>query len=156
MNENELHNMMRDPRYWRDRDPEFIARVTAGFRELFAPFEPTPEPDPAADLATLRARVAELEDALEIERSNTAFEQAGLQAMRLDRDNFRQRLAASEASPARLVRRLRAIEAAGMAERAFRDCCEPADIQPLHRALVLARHEAEIARTAILPGDLAC
>lgn len=30
-----LHEMMRDPRYWRDRDPEFIARVTEGFRTLF-------------------------------------------------------------------------------------------------------------------------
>lgn len=30
-----LHLMMRDPRYWRDRDPEFVARVTEGFRALF-------------------------------------------------------------------------------------------------------------------------
>jgi hypothetical protein len=30
-----LHDMMRDPRYWRDRDPDFVARVTAGFRRLF-------------------------------------------------------------------------------------------------------------------------
>ena len=30
-----LHDMMRDPRYWRDRDPEFIGRVTAGFRRIF-------------------------------------------------------------------------------------------------------------------------
>jgi hypothetical protein len=30
-----LHEMMRDPRYWRDRDPDFVARVTAGFRRLF-------------------------------------------------------------------------------------------------------------------------
>ena len=28
--------MMRDPRYWRQRDPEFIARVTAGFKRLYA------------------------------------------------------------------------------------------------------------------------
>ena len=27
--------MMRDPRYWRDRNPEFVARVTDGFRRLF-------------------------------------------------------------------------------------------------------------------------
>ncbi len=33
--ENRLHDMMRDPRYWRDRDPDFIGRVTAGFRRLF-------------------------------------------------------------------------------------------------------------------------
>lgn len=30
-----LGEMVRDPRYWRRRDPEFIARVTAGFRRLF-------------------------------------------------------------------------------------------------------------------------
>lgn len=64
--------------------------------------------DPAAEIATLRARVAELEDALETERSNTAFEQEGLRAMRLNRDNFRRQLAASEASRARLVAYIRA------------------------------------------------
>jgi hypothetical protein len=31
-----LTEMMRDPRYWRQRDPEFIARVTAGFKRLYA------------------------------------------------------------------------------------------------------------------------
>lgn len=33
--EGRLHEMMRDPRYWRDRDSDFIGRVTAGFRRLF-------------------------------------------------------------------------------------------------------------------------
>ena len=33
--EKELHEMMRDPRYWRDRDPALIARVTEGFRRLY-------------------------------------------------------------------------------------------------------------------------
>ncbi len=36
LGEDRLYEMMRDPRYWRDRDPEFIARVTEGFRQLFA------------------------------------------------------------------------------------------------------------------------
>jgi hypothetical protein len=27
--------MMRDPRYWRDRDPAFIAQVTEGFKRLY-------------------------------------------------------------------------------------------------------------------------
>lgn len=35
MDEPALHDMMRDPRYWRDRDPQFIAQVSAGFRRLF-------------------------------------------------------------------------------------------------------------------------
>ncbi len=26
--------MMRDPRYWRTREPEFVRRVTDGFRRL--------------------------------------------------------------------------------------------------------------------------
>lgn len=32
--ETELRAMMRDPRYWRSRDPQFIQRVTEGFRRL--------------------------------------------------------------------------------------------------------------------------
>jgi hypothetical protein len=27
--------MMRDPRYWRERDPSFIAQVTEGFQRLY-------------------------------------------------------------------------------------------------------------------------
>jgi Phage T7 capsid assembly protein len=33
--EAELSALMRDPRYWRDRDPELIAKVTEGFRRLY-------------------------------------------------------------------------------------------------------------------------
>jgi hypothetical protein len=36
LNEAALVELMRDPRYWRQRDPEFIARVTAGFKRLYA------------------------------------------------------------------------------------------------------------------------
>jgi hypothetical protein len=32
--EAQLREMMRDPRYWRTREPEFIKRVTEGFRAL--------------------------------------------------------------------------------------------------------------------------
>jgi hypothetical protein len=32
--EAELRAMMRDPRYWRSREPEFVRRVTDGFRRL--------------------------------------------------------------------------------------------------------------------------
>lgn len=32
--EAELRTMMRDPRYWRTREPEFVRRVTEGFRRL--------------------------------------------------------------------------------------------------------------------------
>jgi hypothetical protein len=34
-NEALLGQMMRDPRYWRDRDPDVIAKVTEGFRRLY-------------------------------------------------------------------------------------------------------------------------
>ncbi|MCU0892805.1 MAG: hypothetical protein MUD06_00530 [Rhodospirillales bacterium] len=33
--EGELKQMMRDPRYWRDRDPGFVERVREGFRQLY-------------------------------------------------------------------------------------------------------------------------
>jgi hypothetical protein len=33
--EAELRTLMRDPRYWRDRDPGLIARVTEGFQRLY-------------------------------------------------------------------------------------------------------------------------
>ncbi|MFC7689997.1 hypothetical protein ACFQY5_10685 [Paeniroseomonas aquatica] len=32
--EAELRAMMRDPRYWRTREPAFVRRVTDGFRRL--------------------------------------------------------------------------------------------------------------------------
>jgi len=35
ISETELKQMMRDPRYWRDQDPEFVERVRAGFRKLY-------------------------------------------------------------------------------------------------------------------------
>ena len=34
-NENDLKEMMRDPRYWRERDPAVVDKVRAGFRRLF-------------------------------------------------------------------------------------------------------------------------
>lgn len=33
--EAELDRMMRDPRYWRDRDPQHVAKVTEGFKRLY-------------------------------------------------------------------------------------------------------------------------
>ncbi len=35
LDEATLVRMMRDPRYWRDRDPTFVAQVTAGFEHLY-------------------------------------------------------------------------------------------------------------------------
>lgn len=33
--ERDLHSMMRDPKYWRDKDPSFIAKVTEGFKRMY-------------------------------------------------------------------------------------------------------------------------
>lgn len=33
--EADLHSMMRDPKYWRDKDPATIAKVTKGFAEIY-------------------------------------------------------------------------------------------------------------------------
>lgn len=33
--EKELRKMMRDPKYWRDRDPAFVAKVTRGFQDMY-------------------------------------------------------------------------------------------------------------------------
>lgn len=33
--ERDLHAMMRDPRYYRDRDPAFVAKVTEGFQRMY-------------------------------------------------------------------------------------------------------------------------
>lgn len=35
VSEAELHSMMRDPKYWRDKDPSVIAKVTQGFKALY-------------------------------------------------------------------------------------------------------------------------
>jgi hypothetical protein len=32
----ELQSMMRDPKYWRDQDPSFIAKVSEGFKNLYS------------------------------------------------------------------------------------------------------------------------
>lgn len=35
MDESELSSMMRDPKYWREKDPAFVAKVTQGFENLY-------------------------------------------------------------------------------------------------------------------------
>lgn len=35
LNETDLTSMMRDPRYWRDKDPSFVAKVTEGFQSVY-------------------------------------------------------------------------------------------------------------------------
>ncbi len=36
MNEKDLQSMMRDPKYWRDKDPAFVAKVTEGFASMYS------------------------------------------------------------------------------------------------------------------------
>lgn len=33
--EKELREMMRDPKYWRDHDPETVKKIEQGFKELY-------------------------------------------------------------------------------------------------------------------------
>ena len=33
--EQDLQSMMRDPRYWREKDPAFVAKVTEGFKNMY-------------------------------------------------------------------------------------------------------------------------
>lgn len=33
--EKDLQSMMKDPRYWRDKDPAFVAKVTEGFKSVY-------------------------------------------------------------------------------------------------------------------------
>ncbi len=33
--EKDLQSMMRDPKYWRDRDPAYVAKVTEGFKRMY-------------------------------------------------------------------------------------------------------------------------
>ena len=35
LNESDLSSMMRDPKYWRHKDPGFVSKVTEGFRSLY-------------------------------------------------------------------------------------------------------------------------
>lgn len=34
--EDDLHSMIKNPKYWRDKDPSFIAKVTEGFEKIYA------------------------------------------------------------------------------------------------------------------------
>ena len=35
-NEKELRAMMKDPKYWRDRDPSLVKKITDGFKEIYS------------------------------------------------------------------------------------------------------------------------
>ncbi len=35
MDQKDLQSMMRDPKYWRDKDPAFVAQVTEGFQSMY-------------------------------------------------------------------------------------------------------------------------
>jgi hypothetical protein len=56
--EAQLRDMMRDPRYWRTREPEFVKRVTENFRALVGGDTP-PADVPAPETKTLRDELVE-------------------------------------------------------------------------------------------------
>jgi hypothetical protein len=36
LSDNELRRMMRDPKYWRDHDPEYVRKIENGFKKLYS------------------------------------------------------------------------------------------------------------------------
>lgn len=36
LSENDLRRMMRDPKYWRDNDAEYIRKIENGFKKLYS------------------------------------------------------------------------------------------------------------------------
>lgn len=36
LTDNDLRNMMRDPKYWRDQDPEYVRKIENGFKKLYS------------------------------------------------------------------------------------------------------------------------
>ncbi|MDR1206889.1 MAG: hypothetical protein LBK26_00535 [Rickettsiales bacterium] len=36
LSDNDLRDMMRDPKYWRDRNPEYIRKIESGFKKLYS------------------------------------------------------------------------------------------------------------------------
>ena len=36
LSDNDLRNMMQDPKYWRDKNPEYIRTIENGFKKLYS------------------------------------------------------------------------------------------------------------------------
>ncbi|MCL2748634.1 MAG: hypothetical protein FWE50_01010 [Alphaproteobacteria bacterium] len=36
LSDDDLRHMMRDPKYWRDRDPEYVRKIESGFKKLYS------------------------------------------------------------------------------------------------------------------------
>ena len=36
LSDSDLRRMMHDPKYWRDRDPEYIRKIENGFKKLYS------------------------------------------------------------------------------------------------------------------------
>ena len=36
LTDNDLRQMMRDPKYWRDQDPEYVRKIENGFKKLYS------------------------------------------------------------------------------------------------------------------------
>ena len=36
LSDDELRRMMRDPKYWRDMDPEYVRKIENGFKKLYS------------------------------------------------------------------------------------------------------------------------
>ncbi|MCQ2571659.1 MAG: hypothetical protein MJ165_01515, partial [Alphaproteobacteria bacterium] len=36
LTDDELRNMMKNPKYWRDQDPEYVRKIENGFKKLYS------------------------------------------------------------------------------------------------------------------------
>jgi len=36
LSDEDLRRMMRDPKYWRDKDPEYVRKIESGFKKLYS------------------------------------------------------------------------------------------------------------------------
>ena len=36
LSDNDLRSMMQNPKYWRDKDPEYIRKIETGFKKLYS------------------------------------------------------------------------------------------------------------------------
>jgi len=82
--EAELREMMRDPRYWQKREPEWVKRVTDGFRALVGGSVPpadAPTPPPAMLKPQEWRRIKPIEPSPETKTLRDEFAMAALKAM---------------------------------------------------------------------------
>ncbi len=81
--EDQLREMMRDPRYWRTRDPEYVKRVTEGFRALVGGDTPPDVKETEADWRTKLIDAGPNGPLIETHDRKTLRDEFAMEAMKL-------------------------------------------------------------------------